>query len=262
MKKIALVIGHRYGSQGAYGAAGYSEYRYYDALFLPSLVGMFGAPSWLKVFHRQNRQGYTANMKQLHQEIDDWGAEMAVSFHFDAADSRQANGHTVLYNERDVRSKAIAKVFDRHFDAALHNHDRNLLGRYRGRGGGFLRRGKSVNVLLEPFFASHQKQFMPGTEGFDALLHAVASSIHEIQGQQAPEATVAAVAPTYHLGSRSLAALQSVKSRAFVHIVEEAITLTKQDFSVLEGGRIVPYPRSGNAQQVLDAFVTAAKRIG
>ncbi len=262
MKKIALVIGHRYGSQGAYGAAGYSEYRYYDALFLPALVGILGAPSWLKVFHRQNRQGYTANMKQLHQEIDDWGAAVAVSFHFDAADSRQANGHTVLYNERDVRSKAVAKIFDRHFDAALQSHDRNLLGRYRGRGGGFLRRGESVNVLLEPFFASHQKQFVPGTEGFEALLHAVASSILEMQGEQTHKAAVTTVAPTYHLGSRSLAALHSVKSRTFVRIVEEAITITQQDFSVLEGGRIFPYPRSGNTQQVLDAFAAAAKVIG
>jgi len=261
MKKVALVVGHRYGSQGAYGSAGYSEYRYYDELFLPALVSSLSHKDQVKIFHRQNRSGYTRNMKALHKEIDDWGADYAVSFHFDAADSRSANGHTVLYNERDRKSLLLAKMFDKSFDTKLRNKDRNLLGRYKGRGGGFLRRGKTVNVLLEPFFASHQKGFMPGTVGYEALLSAVGDVLAEIIGTHSSiKVSLDKPVVKYHLGRKSLKHLSSVGNLNYQSLIKDAIAITEQDFSVVENGRVVPYPQDGDSQKVLDAIVKAAQK--
>ena len=260
MNNVALVVGHRYGSQGAYGAAGVSEYRYWDD-FLDDLMRRLGNPPWLRKFHRQDRRGYTRNMKQLHAEIDRWGAKYAISFHFDAADSRTANGHTVLYDEQNKESKRVAQMFDRLYDVHLHNRDRNLIGRHQGRGGGFLRRGKSVNVLLESYFASHQKSFMPGTAGYEALMKAIIDGVTSLhQGKEVkpvPNARPADIRPTYHLGSRSSANLAKIKNTAYVNAVEKAITITDQDFSVLPGGRLVPYPHDGDPQKVLDALTAA-----
>ena len=116
------------------------------------------------VFHRSETiKGYGEKMKDLHKRIDEWGAEVSVSFHFNAFGVEAVNGHEILYHSKG--GKKLAKKMDKIFDIYLDNRDRNIKQRNRKqRGGGFLSRGKSLCILVEPFFASHQDRFMDGGE--------------------------------------------------------------------------------------------------
>ncbi|NKQ40040.1 MAG: hypothetical protein HF962_00500 [Sulfurovum sp.] len=256
--KVALVVGHRYGSQGAYGSAGVSEYRYYDELLLPVLLPKLPERK-VKVFYRQDRPGYTKNMKQLHKEMDKWGADYRISLHFNASANPKVNGHEVLYNENDTKSKNLAIATDRILDKHLKNRDRNIVGRYRGRGGGFLRRGKGINILIEPFFAAHQHGFMPGTLGFVALVSALEQLVLGLLGVgivHREKKKVRVSPPRYYLGVRSNKHLLQTPIH-YQAIIKRAIEITGQDFSVIERGYLRPYPRDAEVQPILDALTEA-----
>ena len=175
--KIALVIGHAKNKQGAWGNKGISEYKYYKKYFIPEILKHLPGKHEYKIFERPtDRKGYGSRMKKLHAEIDKWGADVSVSFHFNAAGSTKANGHEVLYCSK--RGKKLAKkmnnLFSKYIGKVIKSKDRGIVHRSRKeRGGGFLCRGKSVCILVEPYFAAHQDKFMPGTEGFEAFQKAV-----------------------------------------------------------------------------------------
>ncbi|ADV46446.1 N-acetylmuramoyl-L-alanine amidase family protein [Nitratifractor salsuginis] len=179
MKKIALVVGHRKNAQGAWGNAGVSEFKYNSHLAeaIKDKLDQVGFGGEVKIFFRDDLPGgYGEKMKRLHKRIDEWGADYSVSMHFNAAGRQDVNGHEVLYCSKTGRK--VAEIFDEALDHSLKNKDRKIKKKTRkDRGGGFLCRGKSVCVLVEPFFAAHQKEYMPGTPGYDALLHAYANAI-------------------------------------------------------------------------------------
>ncbi len=171
MVKVALVVGHRSEAQGAWGSAGVSEWQYNKKIaadiareFIPNVA--------LKIFYRDNMpDGYGEKMKRLHSRIDAWGADYSLSLHFNAAGRSDINGHEVLYCSN--RGKLIAKMLDESFAKHLVNKERGIKKvKRKQRGGGFLCRGKSVCILAEPFFAAHQKLFMPGMDGYIALKRA------------------------------------------------------------------------------------------
>jgi len=161
MAKIALVIGHRKGSKGAYGNMGISEFDFYTD-FVKELLERLGNENighQYQTFYRKDKvRGYTERMKDLHKRIDAWGADVSVSFHFNAAGKEYINGHEILYCSNSGHNLAVD--LDELFDAYLDNRDRNILQRTKkDRGGGFLCRGRSTCILIEPFFAAHQDRF-------------------------------------------------------------------------------------------------------
>jgi len=185
MKKIALVVGHRKGAQGAWGNAGVSEWAFNKRLAEDIRRDLGGNEEVdVRIFFRDDLPGgYGEKMKRLHKRIDTWGADYSISMHFNAAGKESVTGHEVLYCSK--RGKKAAKIFDKYFDRYLKNRDRNILKRGRkDRGGGFLCRGKSICVLVEPFFAAHQKQFMPGLPMWDELRQAYVDAIKEIAGSE------------------------------------------------------------------------------
>jgi len=215
-------------------------------------------------------------MNELHSRIDAYGAKYAVSFHFNAASSR-ARGHEVLYWSRSREGERVARLFDNAFDKYLSNRDRNLLSIDKGRGGGFLRKGSSVNVLLEPYFAAHQAGFVKGTMGYDNLMKAVVEVMAKIAGVSSSQDNSAPVThddnidmPSdngeynsgYIIGKKSRKNLEAVGNPLLTKVAQKAIKLTKQDFSILEGGKFVPYrPTDSTAsQQILDAVIDAIKK--
>ena len=108
--------------------------------------------------YRGNYGGYTEKMKDLHRRIDNWGADLSISFHFNAASNELVNGHEILYCSDKGYEYAVQ--LDELFDAYLDNNDRGVKKRSKhDRGGGFLCRGKSVCILIVPFFASYQGRF-------------------------------------------------------------------------------------------------------
>jgi len=177
-KKVALVVGHEEYRQGAIGAKGISEWIFWKA-FLEENIAEFAKVCDVKIFLRDSKtSGYNAKMRQLHHRIDDWGADITISFHFNASASSKASGFEVLaYAKSDV-SKKIAKIF-------IDEFEKNELGRNRGlkpvtrkeRGGGFLAKGKSKCILVEPFFAKDQGEFMPKKAKRRALAKAISDGI-------------------------------------------------------------------------------------
>jgi len=173
MKKIALVIGHRSRSQGAYGNAGQSEWTFYNDLVKEIVVAAKELDVELKVFHRREQgHGYTQRMKHIHQEIDAWGASISVSCHFNASSHASANGHEVLHCASSSTSAKYAKVMNDAFSHNLSNRDRGVKKKTKkNRGGGFLCRGRSYCILIEPFFASHQSEYMRHSQGREDLIN-------------------------------------------------------------------------------------------
>ncbi len=177
--KISLVIGHRANAQGAYGNAGQSEYDFYQH-FVPELMNRLTDNKEYRVFKRKdNLRGYTERMKDLHRRIDKWGADISISFHFNGSSIPSVNGHEILYCSK--RGRRIAKKLDKLFDRYLDNRDRNLKRvSKRERGGGFLCRGKSTCILIEPFFASHQNLYVEGGVERENLISAISELINDL----------------------------------------------------------------------------------
>lgn len=162
--KIALVIGHRSGAKGAYGNMGIPEFDFNTKL-VDELVKMLESENFghkYQVFYRSNTiSGYTAQMVDLHKRIDAWGASVSISFHFNDFSDETVNGHEVLYCSQNGHD--IAVQLDELFDAYLDNNDRGVKQvTLNDNGGGFCCRGRSVCVLIEPFFASFQNRFVCG----------------------------------------------------------------------------------------------------
>lgn len=130
-----------------------------------------------QTFYRQNDgSGYTERMKDLHTRIDAWGADVSLSFHFNASSKEYVNGHEILYCSD--KGHDLAVQLDELFDAYLDNNDRNIKKRTKKqRGGGFLCRGDSVCLILEPFFASHQNRFVCGGDMREPLKQALVDFI-------------------------------------------------------------------------------------
>ena len=171
--KIALVVGHASDKQGAVGSLGISEYNFWLD-FVQDLKDKLARLEHLadiefKVFERPtSKRGYTSRMKALHAELDAWGSDVAVSFHFNASASR-AQGHEVLYCSR--MGRVLADRMNNLFNEYLPNRDRGIKKKTKkDRGGGFLCRGRSVCILVEPFFASEQDYFVE--EGYHDLMDA------------------------------------------------------------------------------------------
>jgi len=180
--KIALVVGHRKGKQGAYGSVGLSEWRYNGILAVDLVeVAQQNGIDACVFFRDEMPGGYGERMNRLHERIDAWGADISISLHFNAAGRDDINGHEILYCSH--RGRVIAEMLDSEFDRCLKNRDRNIKRRTRKqRGGGFLCRGKSVCILVEPFFAAHQHKFVKGTDGYADMLRAYGAFFDRLKG--------------------------------------------------------------------------------
>jgi len=180
MKKIALVIGHRSLKQGAYGNAGVSEFAFYNR-YIEELLPQLPKDKSYAIFRRKDDlSGYSERMQELHSRIDEWGADISISFHFNAFGNTIVNGHEILYCSKN--GEKLAKSLDEKFDKYLNNSDRNIKKlTMEDRGGGFVCRGKSICILVEPFFAAHQSEFMLGGAQRQAMSKALIEFIKELQ---------------------------------------------------------------------------------
>ena len=159
-KRIALVVGHDNHSKGAYGSEGIAEWDFNKELltdlksggYLPSQHEYF-------VFYRNSSMnGYTAKMVDLHERIDAVNADISIEFHFNGTGDSSVNGNEVLYCSSN--GKELASKLDEALDS-LPNRDRGIKKvAMNENGGGFCCRGKSVAIIAEPFFGSHQSQFI------------------------------------------------------------------------------------------------------
>jgi len=174
LKKIAIVVGHRKSKRGAYGSGGLTEYEY-NSIFARTLVAKINneTNAVAEIFYRQDERGYRRNMKELHKRIDAWGATDSVELHFNGFSNPKVKGHEVLYYSK--RGKRSAKILNDSLEKRIVNtRDRGIKRAKTKKDNGywFLRYGKSVCVLSEPFFAAEQKYFMHKSNGYNNLLNA------------------------------------------------------------------------------------------
>lgn len=162
MKKIAIVVGHNERSQGAVGNYGLSEFQFNSQLANELVDRLSDSDNEYKIFYRSpNIHSYSQQMIDLHARIDDWGADVSMSMHFNASASPSTGGHEVLYYSN--KGGQYAKKLNDLFTKYLPTRDRGIKRTMEHeRGGGFLSRGRSYCILAEPFFAAHQDLYVEG----------------------------------------------------------------------------------------------------
>tara|TARA_R110000772_G_scaffold5454_8_gene19551 strand:- start:9214 stop:9840 length:627 start_codon:yes stop_codon:yes gene_type:complete len=155
-KKVALVIGHDESKRGAYGNLGISEWKFNRELVYDELANGITNVEYQIFLRNPTTKGYTNQMIELHKEIDAWGANYAIEFHFNGSSNEDVNGHEILYYS--ANGKAMAEKLDKAFDKYLNNNDRNLkqINTAKENGYQFLYRGNSTCIIAEPFFGEHQ----------------------------------------------------------------------------------------------------------
>jgi len=181
--KIALTPGHNPLSQGAKRGS-MTEFRFARE-FIPELMqrakGIQGIE--LKAFERRyfGRYNYGKEMRQLHKQIDDWGAHIDIEMHYNAASSASAKGHEVLHYKNSTGGKIVAIAMDRAFDKHLFNRDRNRKPVGHGERGSYgLSVGKSKSILTEPFFKKELPDFLEGGKYREALFDAYIEFFRQI----------------------------------------------------------------------------------
>ncbi len=164
--RIALVVGHDVLSKGAYGNMGQSEFDFSDELLTDlSVQDMYPTKHEYGIFYRSaDIAGYTNKMLALHQNIDEWQADISIEFHFNSFSDSSAQGHEVLYCSQN--GKKIAELLNRAFDEHLPTSNRGVKKVSLNpnpipddNGAGFCCRGKSYAIISEPFFGAHQSKF-------------------------------------------------------------------------------------------------------
>ena len=181
MSKIALVVGHDVNNRGAYGNKGISEWAFYNQLTME--LELPDKHDYMIMHRNPNLSGYTEKMEDIHERIDDWGADISVEFHFNSFSNKNVNGHEVLYCSK--KSKEIAKQLDKAFDDNLENSDRGikkvtLYKKHPDRGAGFCCRGESLAIILEPFFGAHQHEFIQDGSKRELLKKAISEFLENI----------------------------------------------------------------------------------
>ena len=180
--KIALVAGHdSYKKQGAY-AYGVSENLFWNKFIrkvLPSLPIVHD----YSIFYRPNQLhlGYHKAVSELYSNIQAWGADLSIEFHFNMSSSSQARGHEVLYTNKSHLSKTYANIFN---DAlTLHLTSRNRGAKrltLSDRGGYQLSITDNPSILIEAFFGVPELPYYTSGEGYDRLKNAVIDFLTQI----------------------------------------------------------------------------------
>ena len=132
------------------------------------------------VFYRNSDiVGYTAQMKDLHKRIDKVGCQVSIEFHFNSFSNDDVRGHEVLYCSDN--GKHVAEIMNDAFDVFLPTSNRGVKKvSMEDNGGGFCCRGKSYAIIIEPYFAAHQSDFIYGAKYRVPLMNAIAEGLDNL----------------------------------------------------------------------------------
>lgn len=179
--KIAMVVGHDADEQGAYGNEGVSEFSFNDNLLsCMSNLGYFPDEHTIYVLYRSaDIRGYSNQMRDLHKRIDALGCEVSIEMHFNSFSNEAVRGHEVLYCSE--AGKDIAEVFNHALDGYLPTSNRGVkkVG-MEDKGGGFCCRGRSKAIILEPYFAAHQSDFIYNGQYRRPLMEAISEALKRL----------------------------------------------------------------------------------
>lgn len=156
--KLAIVVGHNPEKQGAVRAdTGESEFRFNSRIaeMMHSINRQNPVPGLeIKTFFRRAGLGYSREIAEVYDQVDDWGADASVELHFNGASDPRATGTEVL-SSGTALSLRLAGALQKEITRTLGLRDRGIRTRARqDRGGQSLFSGRAPAVLVEPFFGS------------------------------------------------------------------------------------------------------------
>jgi len=155
--KLAIVVGHNQAAQGAVRSdTGETEWRFNSriARHMERIAPDVTPELEVRTFKRRPGLGYSAEIREVYQEADAWGADATIELHFNGAASPAATGTEVL-SSGTTKSLGLAQSVLDEILGELGLPDRGVKTRARGdRGGGSLWSGRAPAILVEPFFGS------------------------------------------------------------------------------------------------------------
>ncbi|MDG3089142.1 N-acetylmuramoyl-L-alanine amidase [Vibrio hannami] len=182
MRKIALIVGHGAAKQGASNDNGVTEYLFNDELahmIAPILIQRGFEP--LIVYR-------TGSYRELPKQVNDTGADVAVSLHCNAF-NKKASGSEVLHYMNSSKSEKLARCININVLDALELPDRGLRpvnvkqkGKAGDRGGYLCFKTAMPCVIVEPFFIDNDSDLARATECKFALAQAIARGVIEYAG--------------------------------------------------------------------------------
>lgn len=181
--KLAVVVGHNARSQGAVRPdTGETEYSYNTRLaamiekLAPKYPGLI-----VETFYRDpNQGGYTAEIRDVYERTDQWGADATVELHFNSHHNPSATGTETLSSGSRMSLKYANALQDEMLDA-FDLRDRGVKIVRTGRGSASLISGRAPAALIEPFFGSSPKGQAASDEGHEmkALARAILKATHD-----------------------------------------------------------------------------------
>jgi N-acetylmuramoyl-L-alanine amidase len=164
MNKVAIIIGHNERKQGAYALNPIGDYEFtYNGVVGEHMLAMAeNVPHVdMQVFRRRaDLGGYSSEIKEVYNRVNDWGAKFTMELHFNAFERREVkDGITMgceMLTSGTIGSEAGARCLLHStltmFPALKNRGLREVEVTDRGGPSVWLARGYSV--LTEPFFGS------------------------------------------------------------------------------------------------------------
>lgn len=176
-RKIAIIIGHNSKAPGAVRVSdGKPEYVWNSALAarIRAIATAEGRGADVRVFLRQPGLAYTREIDSCYAEVNAWGADVALEFHFNSAAASSATGTEMLYAEGSTAGKALATRLQAAAVAALGLKDRGLKPLARtARGGRSVWAARAPAVMTEWYFGSNRADCAAADANFERLACAV-----------------------------------------------------------------------------------------
>lgn len=167
--KIAIVIGHKESSGGAYNKkAGINEFTYNEIL--------------ASYIHTNINSDivYRNSYRDLPDEINELNPDYIISLHCNAY-NKQVSGTETLYYHSSKRGKQLATLLQEEVVDCLRLNDRGIKPKHsEDRGGYLLRYTNAPCVILEPFFIDNDNDFLVGMNNIENLGDAILRALSEL----------------------------------------------------------------------------------
>ena len=177
MSKVAIVVGHRAGSQGACNAAsGCTEYEFNQRLAIDIAHTLHDANIIPIIIYRDT-------YAELPNQVNATNCDICVSLHCNAFDTKTAGAETLCYvhsKQGESLAKSIqSQVVDvmQESDRGIKKIDHNHIGGHGDRGGWLVKKTAMPCVIVEPFFIDNDASFTLASERSTALADAIAAGI-------------------------------------------------------------------------------------
>ena len=175
--KIALVVGHESENQGAYGNVGIGEWAFNRELIV-DIMRVMNSENLYMFMRNASLRNYTHKMIDLHERMDAKNIDISIEFHFNSFWKDSVQGHEVLYcsSRGGKEANTLNTLLDIHLSTTNRGPKKISM---KDNGGGFCCRGKSIALVLEPFFGAHQHKFVRGGELRKDLINAIVEYLDE-----------------------------------------------------------------------------------